>query len=57
MQNTPCRSITHHTAGAHLSLILSSPSHPKTPDYFGDISQTKGIFRKYLKEKCKSDIN
>ena len=26
----------------------------KPPDYFGDISQTKVVFRKYLKEKYKS---
>ena len=28
------------------------PNGSKTTDYFGDISLTKVIFRKYLKEKC-----
>ena len=30
---------------------------PKPPDYFGNISLTRGIFRKYFKRKCFSKSN
>ena len=29
-----------------------APKKQTMPDYFGSISLTKAIFRKYLKEKC-----
>ena len=34
-----------------------TPVAPKPPDYFGDFSLTKEIFRIYLKEECESEHN
>ena len=32
------------------------PESAKSADYFGDIPQTKALFRKYLKESCSSEF-
>ena len=42
-----------HDASAIYFFLLN----PKLPDYFGDISKTKAIPRKYLSEKCRSETN
>ena len=33
------------------------PLIPKPPDYFGDSSLTKAISRKYLKQRCSSELD